>query len=155
MKFSFRDKAALCAALIGGPAFGFLATEASRAGHRGSLVIVPYVLAFIPATVLLSERLKIVTWQASVISFVVYLLGWNLLVQKIDFAKGGAGLPFVQIVFALWTAVCARPAVFLAAPHCSPEPLLRRICSDRRCDCAVLGVGDSGWMTALVPISAW
>jgi hypothetical protein len=126
MTFSIRDKAALCAALIGGPAFGFLATEASRAGHRGSLVIVPYVLAFIPATVLLSERLKIVTWQASVISFVVYLLGWNLLVQKIDFANGGAGLPFVQIVFALWTAVTIPSA---------PVPLyfwLRRIAPPNR-----------------------
>ena len=105
MDISTRDKVALCAAFIGGPAFGFFATEASNAGHRGILVALPYVLAFIPATVLLSERLKIVVWQASVISFAIYVLAWNLLVQKIGFARGGAGLSFAQIVFVLWTAV--------------------------------------------------
>jgi hypothetical protein len=126
MYISIRDKAALCAALIGGPAFGFLATETSRAGHRGILVTVPYVLALIPATVLLSEQLKIVVWQASVISFAVYVSAWNLLVQKIDFAKGGAGLSFAQIVFVLWTAVTIPSA---------PVPLyfwLRRIATPNR-----------------------
>jgi len=126
MVISIRDKAALCAALIGGPAFGFFATEASRADNRGILVIAPYVLAFIPSTVLLSERRKIVVWQASVISFTVYVLLWNLLAQKIDIAEGGAGLSFAQIVFVLWTAVTILSA---------PVPLyfwLRRIAPPNR-----------------------
>jgi len=126
MDVSIRNKAALCAALIGGPAFGFFATEASRASHRGILVSAPYVLALIPVTVLLSERFKIVVWQVSVISFTVYVLAWNLLGQKIDFAKGGAGLSFAQIVFVLWTAVTIPSA---------PVPLyfwLRRIARPNR-----------------------
>jgi hypothetical protein len=77
MDISIRDKAALCAALIGGPAFGFFATDASLAGNRGILVSAPSVLALIPATVLLSERFKIVVWQVSVISFTIYVLSWN------------------------------------------------------------------------------
>ena len=84
------------------------------------------MLVLIPAIVLLSERLKIIVWQASVISFSVYVLAWNLLIQKIDFAKGGAGLSFAQIVFVLWTAVTIPSA---------PVPLyfwLRRIAPPNR-----------------------
>ena len=126
MDIPIRDKTALCAALLGGPVFGFFATGASRAGYNGILIAVPYVLVFIPATVFLSERFKILVWQASVMSFTVYVLAWNLFVQKISFGRGGAGLSFAQIVFGVWTAVTIPSA---------PIPLyfwLRHVAPPRR-----------------------
>jgi hypothetical protein len=126
MDISVREKIALSVALLGGIAFGFFATQSGATGHHGILVAVPYVLVLIPATVLLSERLKILVWQASVITFAVYVLAWNLFVQKIDFARGGAGLSFAQIAFVLWTAVTIPS---------SPVPLyfwLRRVAPPTR-----------------------
>jgi hypothetical protein len=126
MDISVRDRTALSVALLGGIAFAFFAIEAGAASHHGFLVAVSYVLVFIPATVLLSERLKILVWQASVITFAVCVLAWNLFVQKIDFVRGGAGLSFAQIVFVLWTAV----TIFS-----SPVPLyfgLRRVAPPTR-----------------------
>jgi hypothetical protein len=104
MSISVRDKTALCAALIGGPLFGFLATEFGGTAHRGVLVGATYVFLFIPAAVLLSKRLEILVWQASVISFGIYVLAWNVTVEKIDFAAGGAGLSFPLTAFLVWDA---------------------------------------------------
>lgn len=99
-----RDKIALFAAITGGPLFGFLVTEFGRTGRRGIFLAAPYVFLFIPVVVLLSERLKILVWQASVFSFATYVLAWNLRLQKISFDRGGAGLSFLQILFVIWAA---------------------------------------------------
>jgi hypothetical protein len=101
MSISVRDKTALCAAIIGGPLFGFLATKLNGTGHRGILVAARFVFLFIPAAVLLSERLELLIWQTSVVSFAVYVLAWNFGTHKIDLATGGAGLSFPQVVFVL------------------------------------------------------
>lgn len=68
------------------------------------LFAAPFVFLFIPAVVLLSERLEFFVWQASLVSFALYVLAWNVVVGKIDFARGGGNLSFPQIVFALWSA---------------------------------------------------
>jgi hypothetical protein len=99
-----RDKIALIAAITRGPLFGFLATEFNRTYHRGIFLAALFVFLFIPAVVLLSERFKILVWQASVFSFATYVLAWNLRLQKISFNRDGAGLSFLQILFVIWTA---------------------------------------------------
>jgi hypothetical protein len=121
MNISARDKIALSAALIGGPVFGFLATEFGGSGHQGVRIAIPFVFLFIPTIVMLTERLEFWVWQASVVSFAIYVLAWNIRLHKISFARGGGGLSFPRIVFVLWGVGTALSA---------PVPLyfcLRRI----------------------------
>lgn len=110
---AIRDKIAVVVAIAGGLLFCFLATEFGQTGHP-RIVPAAFVFLFIPLVVVVSDRLKMLVWQASIFSFITYLLAWNIRIQKISFGSGGAGLSFLQILFVSW----AGSAIFSA-----PVPL--------------------------------